>query len=268
MKKYTHLLTLLVVALAIVGCKAPADIAYFQDVQESQAAKVQQVREMRCKPMDRLTILVKSKDYELASLFNLMSQTQSFTGGGNGGGSRYSLAYTVDSEGFIDMPVLGKVKVAGLSRAEIASYVKGLIIGSGQLLDPTVTVEWVNMQYSVLGEVRNPGTFSIDRDRLTLVEAISQAGDLQITGCRQNIRVIRQENGEERHYFVDLTDTKSLYESPAYYLQQDDIVYVEPNAKRKRESRPNGNTFNTASFWIGITSTVMSITSFVLAIKK
>lgn len=270
--KYRVLFSALIVAaLALTGCKAPSDVAYFQDMHELQSTAVQQMKEIKAKPMDKITVVVKSKDFELAELLNLNTQTSRV---GNGSASRSNssnssmMYYTIDTDGNIDMPVLGSVHVAGMNRAEIAAYIKGILISKQIVLDPTVTVEYLDMTYSVLGEVRNPGMFNFDRDRLTIVQALSKAGDLTITGERKNVSVVRQENGEEKHYYVDLTNAQSLYQSPVYYLQQDDIVYVEPNAKRMRESRPNGNTFNTASFWISMVSMVASLTSITVNLAK
>lgn len=271
MKYRVILPTLILAVIALAGCKAPTDIAYFQDMQELQESTSQKVKEVKAKTMDKLTVIVKSKDNELAMPLNLYTQAGR-VGNGSVSAAGYSnnnmCYYTVDANGNIDMPVLGEVHVAGMGRTEIAAHVKNELIKRSIVLDPTVTVEFVDMSYSVIGEVRNPGMFTFDRDRLTILQAISRAGDLQITGERTNVCVIREENGLAKHYYVDLTNAQSVYNSPVYYLQQDDIVYVEPNAKRMRESRPNGNTFNTASFWISIVSMVASLTSIAVNMAK
>ena len=260
-----------VLVLAVTGCKAPTDIAYFQDMYEAQSAAVQQVNEIKVKPMDRLTVVVKSRSYEVAEELNLMTQATRLGNSGTSGRASTSNAmsyYTVDEAGNIEMPKLGTVHVGGMTRSEVAAHVKAQLLEKQLVLDPTVTVEYVDMNYSVLGEVKSPGMFTFDRERITLLEAISKAGDLTITGERKRVSVIRREGSEQKHYYVDLTDAKSMYQSPVFYLQQDDIVYVEPNAKRMRESRPNGNTFNTASFWIGIVSMVASVTGIVVNIAN
>lgn len=260
-----------VLTLAVTGCKAPTDIAYFQDMYEAQSAAVQQVNEIKVKPMDRLTIVVKSRSYEVAEELNLMTQASRLGNSGTSGRASTSNAmsyYTVDEAGNIEMPKLGTVHVGGMTRSEVAAHVKAQLVEKQVVLDPTVTVEYVDMNYSVLGEVKTPGMFTFDRERITLLEAISKAGDLTITGERKRVSVIRREGSEQKHYYVDLTDAQSMYQSPVFYLQQDDIVYVEPNAKRMRESRPNGNTFNTASFWIGIVSMVASVTGIVVNIAN
>lgn len=237
----------------------PKDIAYFQDMHEAQSAAVQQMKEIRIKPLDKLVVNIKSKDEEIARMLSL---SNSATTGSTGTSNMF--AYTVDYDGYIDIPQMGKVKVEGLTRPEVAAFIKGQLIGQKIVLDPVVVVEFRDMYFSVLGEVSSPGRMTINRDRITLPEAIAMAGDLQITGERTNVSVIRQEGDQEKHYYVDLTNATTLYQSPAYYIQQDDVIYVEPNGKRMRESRPNGNTFNTASFWIGIVSMVASLTSIVV----
>lgn len=265
MKKniFSSIVVAIVLVMALSGCKAPTDIAYFQDMTDTQSAAVQQIQDIRVKPMDKLVVLVKSKDDELSQMLSLQPGTQS-----SSQGTRNQFAYTVNYDGCIDMPLLGLVKVVGLTRPEVAAYIKGQLVAKGIVLDPVVTVEFQGVCYSVLGEVRSPGSYEFERDRVTILEALAKAGDLQITGERAKVSVIRREGNEEKHYFVNLIDAKSLYQSPVFYLQQDDVVYVEPNAKRMRESRPNGNTFNTASFWIGMVSMVASLTSIVVNLAK
>ena len=131
--------------------------------------------------------------------------------------------YTVNAEGEIDFPVLGKIKVAGMKREEIAETVKNKLITENLVKDPVVTVEFANLCISVLGEVNHPGRFSIDRDRLTILDALSMAGDLTIYGNRYKVMVLRQEGDIQRVYGVDLTSGNHIYTSPAYYLQQNDV---------------------------------------------
>ena len=122
-----------------------------------------------------------------------------------------------------------------------------------------MTVEFMNLCVSVLGEVNSPGRYGIDRDKTTIIDALSMAGDLTINGNRNNVTVLRQDGDVQRVYAIDLTSGRDIYSSPAYYLQQNDVIYVEPNEMRARQSTVNGNTIRSASFWISITSLVMSI---------
>lgn len=167
--------------------------------------------------------------------------------------------YTVDENGEIDFPVLGKIKVAGKNREEIAAYIKKELIDRKLINDPVVTVEFSNLYISVLGEVNNPGRYGIDRDKITLLDAIGMAGDLTIYGKRQNVVVMREEEGKQLFYRVDLTSVDDLYSSPVYYLQQKDVVYVEPNETRARQSTVNGNNVRSTSFWVSIASLLTSV---------
>ena len=138
----------------------------------------------------------------------------------------------------IEFPIIGKIKVAGLNRTEVAEKVRNEIIKNEQLKDPVVTVEFANMFVTLLGEVNKQGRYEIVNDRLTVIDAIGMAGDLTIQGKRTNVSVIRSENGVRHVYTLDLTNAENVVKSPAFYLQQDDIVYVEPKHKsREREGR-------------------------------
>ena len=167
--------------------------------------------------------------------------------------------YTIDNNGYIDFPVIGKMKVGGMSRKEITDYIKNELISRNLVKDPVVTVEFLNLTVSVLGEVGNPGRVSIDKDRLSLLDALSIAGDLTVYGKRENVMVQREENGKKVIYRVNLNDGHALYASPVYYLRQNDIVYVEPNGMRAREGTVNGNNLHSASFWMSATSFLTSM---------
>ena len=167
--------------------------------------------------------------------------------------------YTVDADGNIDFPVLGKIHVAGMKREEIASHIKNELVTKNLVKDPVVTVEFMNLCISVLGEVNNPGRFNIDRDRITILDAISMAGDLTIYGNRYKVMVMRQEGDIQRVYGVNLTSGEHIYTSPVYYLQQNDVVYVEPNDVKARQSTVNGNNIRSTSFWISLASLLTSI---------
>ncbi len=258
----TWLVGLLVMAgtLAFSSCKTPKDVVYFQDlkpgVSEVQLAQMQSVT---ARPEDKLSILVNSRDMQLTNLFNLPYVSKQLgTASGNGSSQGVS-CYTVDSKGNIDFPVLGTLHVAGMKRDEIAAFVKRKLIEASLVKDPVVTVEFANLGVSVLGEVASPGRYAIDRDHLTLLEALSQAGDLTIYGNRKNVMVMRQEGEVQRVYRVDLTSGNEVYRSPVYYLHQNDVVYVEPNNMKARQSTVNGNTIRSTSFWFSLASLLTSI---------
>ncbi|MDE5652717.1 MAG: polysaccharide biosynthesis/export family protein, partial [Muribaculaceae bacterium] len=165
-------------------------------------------------------------------------------------------------------PVLGNLHVEGMTRAELAGFIKGELIGKNLIKDPTVTVEFLNTGISVLGEVNAPGRYVLNRDELTVLDALAMAGDLKIQGRRDNIRVMRKEGDKTKVYMLDLTSGKNIYNNPGFYLQQDDMVYVEPNDYRKRETTVNGNTSLSASFWISVVSVLTSVAVLVVNLVK
>jgi len=250
-------------ALILLGsCAASRNISYLQDAASSggqqATADIVQITAM---PGDKVSIVVNSKNPELADMFNLPVLTHRI---GQPMNSAYNQnqqvsSYTIDSEGDIDFPVLGKIRVAGLKREQIAAAVKDELVEKNLVKDAVVIVEFMNLGVSVMGEVNRPGRFGIDRDCLTLLDALSMAGDLTIYGKRENVLVVRKENGAETLYRVNLCDSKSLYSSPAYYLRQNDLVYVEPNEVRARQSTVNGNNVRSASFWMSLASVLATI---------
>jgi polysaccharide export outer membrane protein len=177
--------------------------------------------------------------------------------------------YTVNPDGDIDFPVIGKMHIAGMTRYEISQYIKNRLESENLAKEPIVSVEFVNTGITVLGSVGSPGRFEFNKDKLTIVDAIAMAGDLNINGQREDIMVIRQlGDGREQAYFIDMTDAKTLYSSPVYYLQQNDIVYVSPNDKVKRETTPNGNTPFTPSFWMSLCSFAITVVTLAITLTK
>lgn len=256
--KTGYILLLSVAALLSSSCGTPK-IAYFTDLEPGETERIQNPLEIRVRPDDKISILVNSKDPQLMDLFNLPIVTRQVGAVSSNSNSQGISGYTVDKTGNIDFPVVGAVHVAGMTRAEIASCIKGELISRNLVKDPVVTVEFMNLTVSVLGEVANPGRFNIDKDRLTLLDALSMAGDLTVFGMRENVKVQREVNGRTVVYQVNLNSGKELYSSPVYYLQQNDVVYVEPNKMRARQSTVNGNTVRSSSFWISLASLITSI---------
>lgn len=261
MKKVTFFLLLLGV-LILTSCKTPQDIAYLQDVKIDQPIRTQSDGYIRFQPGDKLSIYVHSRDEQLMNLFNISGRN----GGTNTGGNQNYAPYTVDSNGEIDFPVLGTLKIAGLTREEVSKYIKDQLIINSLCKDPVVTVAFYNMTFSVLGNA-GTGVKSINKDRITLLEAIAM-GDLQIDGLRKNVLVMRQEGDLQVPYRVDLTSAQSVYNSPVYYIRQNDVIYVEPNAKFKRTSTVMGSNAYQPSFWFGMFSSVMSVALLVINIVK
>lgn len=239
------------------ACHTPKDITYFQDLDDGARREVSAAKELVAMPDDRLTITVHSKDPQLAMLFNLpISSTRigQTTSGTTSSSSGQVAMYTVDAYGDIEFPVLGTLHIGGMKRTEIADYVKKELLQRNLVKDPTVIVDFYSRSVNVLGEVANPGRVNIDRDRFTLLDAIAEAGDLTIQGKRSNVIVLRMEDGRQVTHVVDLTDARATLSSPVYYLQQNDVIYVEPTDVRKRQTTANGNSVFTPAFWISIAS--------------
>lgn len=259
---------ILIAMASLSSCRTPKDITYFQDITNGQRLEVTPSSELLVKPGDRLSIVVHSKDPQLAALFNLPVASRRIgdiqtatisTPGSSSSNSNESSSYTVDSYGDIDFPVLGTLHIEGMRRTQVAEYIKKELIQRNLVKDPTVIVEFLNRTVSVLGEVSNPGKVAIGRDQFTLLDAIAAAGDLTIQGKRNNVIVLRIEDGRQVAHTVDLTNAQATFSSPVYYLQQDDVIYVEPNDLRKRTTTANGSAFQTPSFWISIASFVTTV---------
>jgi polysaccharide export outer membrane protein len=257
---------LLLASILLLSSCAATKIAYFQDRQQGVAEELINPSDITLRPNDKILILVNSKDPLLTNLFNLPI-VQRQLGSLNQNTYNQGIAgYTLDKDGNIDFPVMGKVHVAGLTREAVALKIKQELIAQNLVKDPVVTVEFMNLTVSVLGEVLRPGRFSIDKDRFTLLDALGMAGDLTIYGRRDNVLIQRmEEDGKLLTYQVDLNSGKDIYASPAYYLQQNDVIYVEPNPTRARQSTVNGNTVRTTSFWMSLASLITTI--MVLIIK-
>ncbi len=241
------------------SCSTPKNITYMQGLENGQTQEVMVQRRFTAQPDDRLSIIVTSRDPRMADMFNL-AITQKVVGYSAGGSyNPASASYTVNPDGTINFPVLGAIPVAGKTRSEIAADITGRIKSQDLLKDAVVTVDFLTAKVAVLGDVATPGEFPVDRDNITILQALAKAGDLNITGMRENVLVIREEEGKDIAYRVDLTKTSELMMSPAYYLQQNDVVYVEPNPTKKRQSTANGNTVLTPTFWLSVTSVLTTI---------
>lgn len=246
---------ILLLALLFTSCKTPKDIAYLQDVNADVPIQTQGDGYIRFMPGDKLSIFVHSRDEKLMELFNISGRN----GGSSmmmAGGQNYA-PYTVNDNGEIDFPVLGNIRIQGYTREEVQKKIKNELISQSLCKDPIVTVAFYNMTFSVLGSA-GTGVKQITKDRITILEAIAM-GELNINGLRQNILVMRQEGDQQVPYRVDLTSAESVYNSPVYYIRQNDVIYVEPNDMAKRGSTVMGSTAYTPSFWIGLGSTALSL---------
>lgn len=243
MKAKFSLIAAAVSAALLWSCSTPTNIAYLQDMDESQTIQAQHVTPIRLKPMDQVSIIVNTRVPEVTAMFNMpyytnrIGETQSLT---SSAGSNYSISannisgYTLDAEGNIDFPVIGKINLAGMTREEASNHIKDLIIASKQTKEAVVTVEFMNLGFSVLGEVARPGRYKIDRDRFTIYDALGLAGDLTIDGQRENVTLVRHNGQSDEVYKLNLLDASQIYSSPAFYVQQGDMIYVTPNEKDRK----------------------------------
>ena len=251
------------------SCSTPKDIAYFQDAPALNGMALQMEQKFRLRPADKINIVINSNNPMLEQQFTLTARTGNnrlgadvtpeSTAGGNSGNGSMLLAYTVDEQGTIGFPVLGKIRVAGMKRGEVATYLKNRLTERELVSEPIVTVEYVNLSVNVLGEVARPGNVPITKDQFTIVDALSRAGDLTINGNRRSVMVNRQADGVNEVYQIDLTNMQQTLLSPAYYLQQNDLVYVVPNGKRKREATDTSNAFHSPYMWLSIASFIASL---------
>lgn len=263
MRKLFFIVTAFVMVLA--SCSAPKQVAYFQDVsgKDTLIANVG-LQPLKVQPGEKLMIVVHSSVPELAATFNLpvvgyrlgtSNTSQSYN-------SNYAtMSYTVSPEGTIDFPVLGKIKVQGMTRNEVAEHIKHRLVSENHCTDAIVNVELSNAYVNVMGEVNRPGRYELTQDNVTILDILSQASDLNVLGLRQNVMVSRRTDEGTQIYKVDMTNMQQLLSSPAYTMQQGDLVYVEPNQVRKRQTTVSGNNLLNTGFWISVASLITSIIS-------
>ena len=260
--KVQHYLLLCLIAF-FASCSAPKEVLYLQDIASIKEENIDKNYEVIIHKDDLLAILVNSKDPELALPFNMPVVTYQI--GAQTTAQQRLLGYLVDQNGDIDFPILGKIHVEGLTRMQVTELIKQKLMSEDLIKDPIVTVQFLNFKVSVMGEVTRPGTFDISGDRITLLEALSMAGDLTIYGRRDRVAVIREKDGKRRILYHDLRSS-DIFQSPCYYLQQNDIVYVEPNKAKTGQSRINSN--NSVGVWLSAVSVLASITSLMVTMFK
>lgn len=250
-----------VLALAIASCSSSKTaLPYFEDISTIKEGTLPLDNYLTTiQPDDELFISVTST---LPSATTVYNRPEVNPGTRSTFGSSSTLrqqTYIVSTQGMIDFPVLGEIHVAGMTTEQLAADITKRI--SADVEDPSVTVELVNFQVSVAGEVKNPGQINIDRNRMTILDALTAAGDLTEYGERSNVLVIREENGERRFAHLDLNSSDVL-NSPYYYVKQNDYIYVEPNKIRQDNSRYNQNN----SYKLSLTSTIVSASSVIASL--
>ena len=247
MKNRIFNLLILVFILSISSCASRKELIYFQGDQQSTTKYEEFIPKIQSS--DMLAISVSAADIKATEPFNQQSVYQVNSGMQN---NPYAKNYTVDENGYINYPLIGNVKVGGLTRTEAENELKSKI--SKYIVNPGVNINFTNFRISVLGEVAKPGNFTIPNERVSILDALGMAGDLTINGVRNNIMVIREQNGQKQTYNVDLT-SKEILNSPVYYLAQNDVIYVEPNSAKISSSKFTPNY----SLWISVAGVIISV---------
>ncbi|MBO7220440.1 MAG: polysaccharide biosynthesis/export family protein [Alistipes sp.] len=264
MKSSIKAISIFLAAALLVSCNASKRIIY--DFNKDEAVKaIVADGQIRIKPLDRITVIVSSQNPELAAPFNATTSYNSLSanplGASASNGMQSVQVRTIDSEGVLEMPIIGKVMCAGKTRTELANEIAKKIIDGGYISDAVVNIQFADMKFYVLGEVTRPGQFDITRDKITVLEALAMAGDMTIFGNRSNVEVIRRNDNGYEVFEMNFLEGNQM-SSPAFYLQQGDVVYVKPNRYKAATSEINQNR----TFWISIASTLITATSLVLTI--
>ncbi|MFD2554234.1 polysaccharide biosynthesis/export family protein [Sphingobacterium tabacisoli] len=244
----------ILVFLVFASCASRKNIVYLQPSQV-ELERIQAKYIPRIQQEDLLTITVSAADVKATMPFNQQNVYQAV--GGTGADMAFKPTYLVDADGEIDFPVLGKVKVGGLSRLEARDLLRSKL--KQYIVDPGVNLTFANFKVTVLGEVAKPGTYTLPQERVTVLEALGLAGDMTIKGVRSNVLLIREKDGEKKMERLNLL-SDSILNSPYYYLAQNDVIYVEPNGSQVRNSNLGQNT----NVWISVSSIVISILTLVV----
>ena len=223
-----------IACIVLASCASRRDFVYLNDMELGKGYPYETDYEAVVRKGDRLKIVVNSKSPELAIPFNMNAGTFKVDESGNvvkgGVGVSNSVGYKVDKFGEIQFPVLGKLHVEGMKLSDVSELIRTKIIEKKYIKEPLVDIEFLNFKYVVLGAVGGNGTYAVEGDRITLLEAIAKAGNVSPQAKLDRVMVIREEGGERKVYQHDLR-SKKIFDSPCFYLQQNDIVYVEPKSK-------------------------------------
>lgn len=271
MKKISILTLMAVVAVCLSSCVSSKKIIYFQGADSiyAQAQQIQQKYEMKLKPADQVLIKVTCDSPELLELFNsdVIMGSSSRTGGSSNyasGSMTNAYGYTVDNNGFLTLPVIGKVQVQHLTCDEAAVVIEDAIKAQNIIKDPEVTVRLLNARVTVLGAVKGPRVVTLTSERNTVLDVLSQCGDVSDQALRQKVTLFREEDGIRTMYHMDLTQA-DIFENPAFYVQQNDLVYVQPNKSQNVKSSAFSTFLSSAASIVGF---VTSLTALIISLSK
>lgn len=258
--KVFKLVALGLMAMMAVSCVTQKKLTYLQDADADKATELNASFQSKSQTIirngDALTVFVSALDKEAVVPYNLPTVTHATPGSSAVQTTPMLQYYVVDEQGYISMPVLGKIHVAGLTRVETEGVIRQLL--EKQVVNPSVQVRLINAKVSVLGEVNRPSQVAMTGDRLTILEALAAAGDLNSYGRRDNVLLTREVNGKLEMVRLDLTKS-DIYNSPYFYLQQNDVIYVSPNKVRAISS-------TNAGLWLSMVSTVASAATVIVTI--
>ncbi len=254
------------VLVGLVSCVPSKKMIYMQgaDALNQNPQTIVQDFELKIEPDDQLLITVSSKDGELLEIFG---NNQMLGSSGASTTIQEAIGLRVDKNGMIDVPILGEMQAGGLTRAELAESIKKKLIEGEYVKDPVVSVQMRNFKVSIMGEVNNPGVQTITGDRVTILEALSMAGDLTPSGKRENVLVMREEGNRRTTYVVDLTSSEKVWNSPCYYLKQNDVIYVQPNKSIGVKGSSTLSFISASSSILSLVASVLSIISMIIVLK-
>ena len=264
MKKILVYLTIGIAAVVASSCSSTKQVAYLQNSDEVSLAQSEYLYDARIMPKDQLNITVSTTNDEAAAPFNMTIATPYNVGQRNATQGMLQL-YLVDNDGMIAFPIIGEIKVGGLTKSEAEHMIEEKIRPyMAETENPIVTVRMSSYSISVLGEVTRPGSYQVSREKINILEALAQAGDLTIYGVRDKVKLIREDaKGKKEIVTMNLNDA-NIINSPYYYLQQNDIVYVEPNKVKAQNSSVGSMT----TLWFSATSILISLVSLLYNILK
>lgn len=250
-KRFSYGVTLFLIGTCLYSCGSAKNATYFnQNTNIAYSNRVENLEPV-IQLNDLLSITVSSINPEAAEMFNMANDAAAQSSTNSGNTTRVS-GYLVDQDGFIRLPILGKIEAAGKTKKVVREEITALLVNRKLLLEPIVDIRYLNYKVSILGEVKNPSVLTIPSEKISLLEALGLAGDITIYGRRDNITLIREENGVKRMRKIDLT-TNEIFTSPYYYLQSNDIIYVEPNTAKIASSSGTRD-------WIPVILSAISLT--------
>ena len=265
MKKVLTPFILFALLVLVGSCSSSKKVAYFQNIDTISLAASRGLYDARIMPKDQLTITVLTTNPEVSAPFNLLVSGTVGVNGQMSGSSGRLQNYLVDNDGNINFPIIGTLHVAGKTKTECEALIKEKVMTYLTAnANPIVTVRMSSYRVTVIGEVGSPSVIPVSTEKMSIIEALASAGDLGIYGKRTNVLLIREDATGEKHAVrINLNDA-NLFNSPYYYLQQNDIVYVEPNSVKAKNSAIGSST----TLWFSVVGLVTSLASLVINILR